>query len=121
MPLPKPKKGERVPGSGRKKGVPNRQTLTVIQKAEELGIDPFKILLYFAAGDWKKLGYESEKYVVSSSDQGFVEKWTIEPAVRAKSAQEACSYLYPKRKAVELSNEQGEGFKIVLEDYRTKK
>lgn len=81
---------------GRQKGTPNKTTSLLQEKTQELKIDPFEILLYFAAGDWEALGYEAEKAITENGV-----KYTIEPSVRARCAAEACSYLYPKRKALE--------------------
>jgi hypothetical protein len=105
---------------GRQKGAVNKDSLPLEQKARELGIDPFEVLLRFAAGDWKGLGYQSEVQVTSQGDRGETFKMTIDPAVRSKAAAEACNYLYPKKKAVELSTTQDQGFKIVIEDYSKK-
>lgn len=91
-------------GPGRPKGSPNRSLLDVKMKAEELGIDPFKILLLFAAGDWKKLGYPDEKFISNEGDKSVTYKFHVDPAVRAKCAQEAVQYLYPKRKALEVTD-----------------
>lgn len=112
-------KGKQKTG-GRQKGTPNRSSVPVAQKAEELGIDPFVILLHFAAGNWKALGYAEEQYVSNINEYGTYYKWTIDPSVRSKAAQEACSYLYPKRKALELTGEEGQGFVIKIEDYTKK-
>lgn len=97
-----PKPGSPKHG-GRKKGTPNRDRAPVIQKARELGIDPFEVLLLFAAGDWQRLGYEAEKIIKYSKDVQN-EEYTIDPAVRMKAAAEACQYLYPKRKAIQFED-----------------
>lgn len=71
---------EKTPGSGRKKGTPNKSTLSLEQKCIEKGIDPFELLL----------------------------EYVTEPCpmeLRFKALQEICSYLYPKRKAIEHSGE----------------
>jgi len=85
---------------GRAKGTGNKATSPVKQKAEELGIDPFEVLLYFAAGDWKSLGYKAETYTVHSKDYSN-EFLSIEPSTRAKAASDACQYLYPKLKQID--------------------
>lgn len=90
---------------GRAKGTPNASTLPLEAKAKELGVDPFEILLLFAAGDWKALGYQEEQAPSSFSKEGVVYKYTIDPSVRSKAAAEVCSYLYAKRKALEVSQE----------------
>lgn len=89
----RPVGSEKTPGSGRKKGSINKKSVLLIEKAQGLGIDPFEILLYFAAGDWKALGYAKEK-----TDSG---QYLIEPSVRMKAAGEACQYIHPKLKQIE--------------------
>lgn len=101
---------------GRPKGVKNKITKLAHEKAEELGIDPFKILLLFAKGDWKALGYKEETYVASVSEFGNTEKHHIEANTRAKCAADACRYLHPTQKAVEIIGDQVP-FKVILEDY----
>lgn len=88
---------------GRNKGSRNKIDMDAQAKAKELGIDPFEVLLLFAAGDWKKLGYDSDRAPSSYSEHGTIYKWTIDPAVRGKCAEYACGYLLSKRKAVEHS------------------
>jgi hypothetical protein len=90
---------------GRAKGTPNADSLPLEAKAKELKVDPFEVLLLFAAGDWKALGYETEQAPSSYSEHGTVYKYTIDPSVRTKAAAEACSYLHAKRKALEVSSE----------------
>jgi len=107
---------------GRKKGTPNKSTSYLQERCEALGVDPFEILIRFAAGDWKGLGYESSERCAGVSKDG--QPWyedTISPEVRQKAAKEACEYLYPKRKAMELSADGETGFKIVIEDYSANK
>lgn len=88
---------------GRKKGVPNKPTATLIGKANELGIDPFEILLLFAAEDWKRLGYEA-RTTISYTNAGIeFEELVIKPEMRVKAASEACQYIHAKRKAIEQS------------------
>lgn len=89
---------------GRPKGSPNKTVLDVRTKAEELGVDPFEILLLFAKGDWASLGYKSEQYICKSGKDGDAFAFTIDPSVRAKCASEATQYLFAKRKALEVTN-----------------
>jgi hypothetical protein len=81
------------PGSGRKKGTVNKDSLPLKEKAQALGVDPFEILLHFAAGDWKSLGYEDDKNLAGD--------YIIQPQVRVKAAGDACQYLHPKLKQIE--------------------
>jgi hypothetical protein len=77
---------------GRQKGVKNLLTRRVSETAQRLGIDPFEILLRFAAGDWRGLGYKRETH-----SEGF----TIEPAVRARAAEQVAQYILPKLRSIE--------------------
>lgn len=109
------KKGE----GGRPKGAKNLRSFNAEEIANRLDIDPLEVLLLFAKGDWKSLGYHDEKIVTVTKD-GAKEEFTIQPAVRARSAAEACKYFYSQKQAVALSTNE-EGFKIVIEDYTKEK
>jgi hypothetical protein len=91
----------KTPGSGRKKGTPNKPTATLLEKTRELGIDPFEILLRFAAEDWKGLGYDSRTTISYTSAGIEFEEYVIKPELRGKCASEACQYIHAKRKAIE--------------------
>lgn len=86
---------------GRKKGVQNKDKISLNDKAKDLGIDPFEVLLYFSAGDWQKLGYKEERVFKYNKGEIVSEDYTIQPSVRAKAAGEACQYLYPKLRTIE--------------------
>lgn len=86
---------------GRPKGVPNKDRSTVLEIAQSVGCDPFKILCQFAMGDFKGLGIE--EFTTKIGGEGAYEAFSISPELRQKSAKDACEYLYPKRKAVEHS------------------
>lgn len=86
---------------GRVKGVLNRDVKTLKDKAAELGVDPFEVLLLFAKEDWQALGYEG-RTTQKFSPQGIeFDAYVIDPSMRLKAAAEACQYMHPKRKAVE--------------------
>lgn len=75
-----------------------------------------------AKGDWKALGYDAECYFTEKPDGAVKMGYVVTPEMRLHGAKEACRYLYPIRKQVEVSNPEGsEGFKVVLEDYTGKK
>ena len=116
-----PKGKPRAPGVGRKKGTPNKNSFNAIEIAEKLGVNPLEILLRFAAGDWKNLGYENECYFSEKPDGSVKMGYVITPEVRTKAASEATKYLFPQRKAVEVSNSpDGDGFRVIVEDYSSK-
>ena len=74
------KKGlPRPVGAGRKRGSLNRKSEALIEKCERQGIDPFNALLELAASD----------------DQN----------IKLSALKEICSYLYPKRLALDQSVE----------------
>lgn len=75
-----PKGKPRPEGAGRKKGTPNRSSLSLEEKCAARGIDVFELLL---------------EYVIEECPR----------ELRFKAIQELCSYLYPKRKAIEHSGE----------------
>lgn len=85
---------------GRRPGSLNKKNQDLIDKAKALGVDPFQILLYFAEGNWKKLGYDSEYDDKVSNGMPYQVR-VISPDARARAAAEAAQYLYPKRKAIE--------------------
>lgn len=92
--------------AGRKPGAQNKRTLAVKELAEKMGVDPFEILLNFAKGDWKALGYDSPTVTVVTK-QGPFECDVVSPDNRLKAASEVCQYISPKLKAIEHSVEDG--------------
>lgn len=86
---------------GRVKGTPNKNTQALLDMAEDMGVDPFKILLHFAGGDFEALGYEEFQTKSAGMGETYLEL-TIPPAERMKAAEKACAYLFPKRKSVEF-------------------
>lgn len=103
------------PGSpktgGRTKGAINKRTKfgpKAHETAERLGIDPFEILLRFAANDWENLGYVSRTRRMLSKSGEVVEIDNIEPSDRIQAAKSASEYLFPKRKSVELTGKDGQ-------------
>lgn len=89
--------------SGRPKGTVGRKTVDAQRLAERLGIDPFEVLLYFSANNWKELGYASGTKTMYTKDGSSYETDLITPEARISAAKDAASYLLPKRKAVEFT------------------
>lgn len=98
--MPRGKGTDKISGSGRKPGTPNKDNIDLRAKCQQLGIDPFEVLLLFAANNWSALGYASETYTVECKDYTN-EVLYIQPQVRMKAAAEACNYIYAKRKQIE--------------------
>ncbi len=82
---------------GRPKGSRNKRNLQLEIMAEKF-TDPFELLMMFAAGDWKGLGYDSEVYVMENANGATKIGYTISPEMRLVAAKEACQYLYAKKK-----------------------
>lgn len=88
---------------GKQKGNLNKRHATIVELTEKLGVDPFEILLRFAMGDWKGLGYDARS-TISYTNAGIeYEDPVIKPEMRLKAAAEVCQYLHAKRKAIEHS------------------
>lgn len=100
---------------GRTKGTPNKTTQDLHEIAERLECNPFEVLLHYAKGDFKALGYEEHQSMVTKSGE-VVMVLTITPELRQKSAKDACEYLFPKRKAIEHTGKDGEKL-FTYEDY----
>lgn len=89
--------------AGSRKGVPNKKALPLLELAEKLKCNPFEVLIHFAKGDWEALGYDNSVYVRESKDGNSTTLgYTITPEVRAKAAMEACKYLFPQKKALQI-------------------
>lgn len=104
---------------GRQKGTPNKDTLQLEDKAKALGCDVFETAIYFASGNWKALGYESEVYHMEKPDGAVTMGFVITPQMRLLAIKELLQYIYPKKKTVEVGT-SSQGFKIIIEDYSKK-
>lgn len=100
-----PKGKPRPEGAGRRAGTPNKRSKDAQAIADRLGCDPFEILLRFAMGDHIALDLDEP----------------VDPGIRMAAAAKAVKFLYPERKAMELSTDEQKGFAIVIKDYTTSK
>lgn len=87
----------------RTKGSANKVTKIAQEKAGELGIDPFEILLLMAAEKFEELGYEARTELRVTPEGKEYSEFVIPPHMRMQAAKEAVQYLLPKRRAVEFS------------------
>src|ERR1700690_2536344 len=104
-------------GPGRPKGSITKNLSTVEYLACKLGIDPMEIVMKFAAGDWKGLGFEADRYEIETPSGNVKQVFVITPNMRLDAAKEASKYIHSQKKAVEISSPEGEGFKIIVTDY----
>lgn len=96
-----------------RKGIPNKSTQDLFEKAFNLGVDPFEVLLNFAKRDWKALGYNSPTVTKYCADGGTIEVDVITPDLQLSAAEKASNYLYAKRKAIDITS-HGNG---LLDDF----
>ena len=90
------KKGDPKPqNAGRKAGTPNKATQDLFAICEKHGVNVFESMVILAV--------QAE-----------------EPKEKFQRLETIAKYLYPQRKAVEVSADENSGFKIIVEDYRTK-
>jgi hypothetical protein len=90
---------------GRAKGTKNKDTQTAQQLAAELGVCPLTILLHFAQGNWKALGYPEATRKIFTADGDPVDVDVISPDLRQKSAKDALPFLRPTLKSVEVTGD----------------
>lgn len=89
---------------GRKKGTPNKNRVPAQELADRLGINPYEILLLFAAGDAEALGLKKDE---------------LGPAARVKAAAEASKYVKAQMRTVDVTVR--EPVRVVIEDWGAKK
>ena len=106
--------------AGSRKGIPNKRSAQLDEVARRLKCDPFELLLLFAKGDWKALGYENECYFAEKADGSVKMGYVISPETRMYAAKEAIKYLHAQKKAVEHSTGE-EGITVRVVDYTGKK
>lgn len=107
----------KTPGSGRKKGTPNKDVEPLEEMATRLSVDPFKILLLIAKADWKALGYSGPTETKYTARGEAYEADIITIADRRAAASDACQYMYPKRKAIEINEHQVDA-SVTVYDFR---
>ncbi len=100
----------------RPKGSMNKRTAEADDICRRMKIDPFEILVLFAKGDWKALGYDSEKQQHFGKDGSISETYTITPETRMAAASKATPYVYATKKTPE-QDQSDKLLKIILEDY----
>jgi len=104
---------------GRPKGSKNKHTFNAEELAAKMNCNPLEILLKFAKGDWKGLGYDSSVEVKESADGQTFAKYTITPELRAQCAEKACKYLFASRGAIDVTT-AGQAIQINVIDYLKK-
>jgi hypothetical protein len=96
---------------GRYPGSKNRNTVALQDKCEKLGIDPFETLLLYAKRDHLALGLP--EFTERKIKDEIVLERTITPEAQMMAAAKACEYLYPKKKAIALDEQDSKGQKTL--------
>ena len=91
-------KGRSGNPAGRRPGIPDRRSRGAEARAEELGIDPFAVLLLLAGDRWAEL-HPGEP---ETDPEGRRRHVPLE--LRLKAAKEAAAFLHPKLKVVEVEH-----------------
>ncbi len=86
--------GGKRPGAGRPKGSENKATVEVRESLERIGCDPIEGMARVAMNDTEALG--------------LAEGETIPVTLRARMFEALAQYVAPKRRATELTIDQGE-------------
>lgn len=99
------------------KGAKNKRSFEALELVQRMDVDPLERLLLIGFNRWKEIGLPTEfKTSFTSAGIEYEEPWiSIRDQVTALKA--ACEYVHPKKANVQLSNDEGKGFKIVVEDY----
>lgn len=100
--MPKPKGSPKTPGSGRKKGSLNRRTRELIEILEEKDFNPAEKLVFVFRKAMKT--FQNSYPPSEGPDMRF--KYL---EIAEKAASDLMQYVYPKRKAVDLTS-NGQAF-----------
>ena len=93
--------------AGRPHGTPNKGSLEVKEILENMNVNPIEVLAHFMTNNYEALGYLETRTVVTKSG-ATIEEPTISPELRAMCAKELASYVYAKRRAIEVTGKDGE-------------
>lgn len=91
--------GGRRAGAGRPKGSKNKDTVVVEQKLEEMGCSPLELLAQIAMNDSNALGTDEN----------------IAISLRLKAASELAGFLYPRRRSVDATVNEGGSLVDILQ------
>jgi hypothetical protein len=92
---------------GRTKGSLNKRTFQLKEHIKSLGCDPLDVLVLFAKGDWRALGYESATVTKVTAQGEVIQVERITTDNRIAAAKEAAQYIYAKLRSIEVSDPEG--------------
>lgn len=100
--------------AGRQKGTPNKSTEYIFDLCQKHDFDPIEILIYVAQADWESLGYPNPTIEKMGFQGNLVEELVISTEHRMDATKTLVSYMYPKRKAIEVKNTDPQSSTITL-------
>ena len=106
---------------GRPKGSLNANTEHLQSLCNYYDFDPAEILIHIARNDWQALGYESPNTTKVTKEGAAIEVERIELSDRHDAAKNLMSYLFPKRRTVDLKSSDGLTPLILAYNTETKK
>jgi hypothetical protein len=107
------KPGERPKGAGKPKGTENKRTKEIREELEALGMGKtFENPVVWMARVYA--GSITLPVVIKTPDGETIADRVASPEIRSKCAAEVAQYLFPKRKAMELSGADGQDLGIYL-------
>ena len=106
--------GEKTEGSGRKAGTPNRRTVELMDALHAAGYDPEQDnpIVWMFKVYTGELTMPVATVIDKETGEREIEDVPLEPALRVKCMSEVAQYLFPKRKAVEVTGKDGEVLKV---------
>ena len=108
--------------AGRIKGSKNFRTARDQKTAESIlakfKFHPLEMLMMFAHGDWKGLGYDAECFFHETAEEAVKMGYNITADHRLSAAKDACAYVLSKKQAVEVSGDL-EVIQLMINDYTT--
>jgi len=92
---------------GRQKGTPNKSTEHIFNICKKHDVDPVEQMVLILKNDHVGLGYESPVITKQGFQGALIEEQVITLKDRLKAGEILIGYMYPKRKAIEHTVEQG--------------
>lgn len=92
---------------GRQKGTPNKSTEHIFNICKKHNIDPVEQMVLILKNDYQGLGYESPVITKQGFQGALIEEQVITLKDRLEAGKILIGYMYPKRKAIEHTVEQG--------------
>lgn len=105
----------------RPKGIANKKTDYFFDACGKLKHDPVEFNIRVAQNDWKSLGYEERTYTVHTKSGGSYEQDYITVADRITANNKLLDFMFPKRKAIELTSPADEKDGVIFMAYDPKK